>query len=122
MGMQKGQLTPPSTATAKPAAGAPSRRSGRTPTSVPIARTVVRIRVFCAVRRQSAESVRGRLAEFPRHERVVPGAAVMRRHFGWAILPAASRQFPEVVSCALVGEAETVLITAGAARFEFATS
>jgi hypothetical protein len=59
------------------------------------------------------------LAEFPGHERVVPEAAVMRRHFGWEILPAASRQFPEVVSCALVREADRVLITAGAARFEF---
>jgi hypothetical protein len=53
---------------------------------------------------------------------VVLGAAVMRRDFDWEILSAASRQFPEVVSCALVGKADTVLITAGAARFEFATS
>ncbi len=43
----------------------------------------------------------------------------MRRHFDWEILPAASRQFPEVVSCALVREADRVLITAGAARFQF---
>jgi hypothetical protein len=53
------------------------------------------------------------LAEFPGHERVVPEAAVMRRHFDWEILPAASRQFPEVVSCALVREADRVLFTAG---------
>ena len=102
-----------------PGEHAPTRRSGRMPTSVPIARTAVRIRVFCAVRRRSAESVRGRLAEFPGYERVVPEAVVMRRHFDWEILPAASGQFPEVVACALVREADRVLVTAGAARFQF---
>jgi predicted ATPase len=67
-----------------------------------------------------SETVRGRLAEFPDHERaVLEAAAVMGRHFDWEILPAASGQTPEVVSRSLARAVDRVLVTADGAGFQF---
>lgn len=67
-----------------------------------------------------SETVRGRLAEFPDHERaVLEAAAVMGRHFDWEILPAASGQTPEVVSQSLARAVDRVLVTADGAGFQF---
>ena len=64
--------------------------------------------------------MRGRLAEFPGHDRAVLGAAaVMGRHFGWEILPAAIAQPVEVVRGALARAVDRILVTADAARFQF---
>jgi hypothetical protein len=66
------------------------------------------------------ETVRGRLAEFPDHERaVLEAAAVLGHHFDWEILPAASGQSPEVVSQALARAADRVLVTADGAGLQF---
>ena len=67
-----------------------------------------------------SDMVRGRLAEFPDHERaVLEAAAVLGRHFDWEILPAASGQPVEVVSRALARAVDRVLVTADGARFQF---
>lgn len=67
-----------------------------------------------------SETVRGRLAEFPAHERaVLEAAAVLGRQFDWEILPTASGQSPEVVSQALARAVDRVLVTADAAGFQF---
>ena len=67
-----------------------------------------------------SETVRGRLAEFPDHERtVLEAAAVLGHHFDWEILPAASGQPAEVVSRALARAVDRVLVTADGARFQF---
>src|SRR5207245_658848 len=67
-----------------------------------------------------SDTVRGRLAEFPDHERaVLEAAAVMGRQFDWEILPAASGQPAEVVSRALARAAGRVLVTADGAGFQF---
>ena len=67
-----------------------------------------------------SDTVRGRLAEFPDHERaVLEAAAVMGRHFDWEILPAASGQPAEVVSRALARAVDRVLVTADGAAFQF---
>jgi DNA-binding CsgD family transcriptional regulator len=66
------------------------------------------------------ETVRGRLAGFPGHERVVlEAAAVMGHRFDWQILPEASGQPPEVVSQALARAVDHVLVTADGAGFQF---
>jgi DNA-binding NarL/FixJ family response regulator len=66
------------------------------------------------------ETVRGRLAEFPDHERaVLEAAAVLGHHFDWEILPAASGQPPEVVSHALGRAVDRVLVTTDGAGFRF---
>ena len=67
-----------------------------------------------------SETVRGRLAEFPDHERaVLEAAAVMGRHFDWEILTAASGLPPMVVSQALARAVDRVLVTADGAGFQF---
>ena len=67
-----------------------------------------------------SDTVRGRLTEFPDHERaVLEVAAVMGRHFDWEILSAASGQPTEVVSRALARAADRVLVTADGAGFQF---
>ena len=67
-----------------------------------------------------SETVRGRLAEFPDHERaVLEAAAVMGRHFDWEILSAASGQALEVVSRALARAVERILVIADGEGFQF---
>ncbi len=67
-----------------------------------------------------SDTVRGRLAKFPDHERaVLEVAAVMGRQFDWEILPAASGQPAEVVSQALARAVDRVLVTADGAGFQF---
>ncbi len=67
-----------------------------------------------------SDTVRGRLAEFPDHERaVLEAAAVMGRHFDWELLPAASGQPAELVSRALARAVGRVLVTADGTRFQF---
>ena len=64
-----------------------------------------------------SDTVRERLAGFPGHERAVLEVAVMRRHFDWEILPAASGQ-SQVVFRALARVVDWVLVTADAARLQ----
>ena len=66
-----------------------------------------------------SDTVRERLAGFPGQQRAVLEVAVMRRHFDWEILPAASGQSLEVVFRALARVVDWVLVTADAARFQF---
>jgi DNA-binding CsgD family transcriptional regulator len=67
-----------------------------------------------------SDTVAGRLAEFPGHERVVlEAAAVLGHHFDWEILPAASGQPTEVVSRALAGAVDRVLVSVDGAGFQF---
>jgi hypothetical protein len=66
-----------------------------------------------------SDTMREQLAGFPGHERAVLEVAVLRRHFDWEILPAASGQSLEAGFRALARVVDWVLVTTDAARFQF---
>ena len=66
------------------------------------------------------DTVRARLGELTEDQRVVlEAAAVIGRHFDWELLPAASGRSAEVVSAALHGAVESLLLTTDGQSFQF---